>query len=56
VPTGSDAAALLTIERKGKGATLLPRDAALVIPEGEAEAVLALLGGLFARARGDASG
>lgn len=53
VMSGDDAAALLTIERKGKGATLLPRDAALVIPEGEAGALLALLDGLFARARGD---
>jgi hypothetical protein len=51
VPAGRDAAALLTLERKGKGATPLPRDAALVIPEGEADAVLALVDGLFARAR-----
>jgi len=53
VPPDDDAAALLTIERKGKGATLLPKDAALVIPEGEADVLLALLDGLFARARGD---
>lgn len=53
VPSDDDAAALLTIERKGKGATLLPKDAALVIPEGEADALLALLNRLFARARGD---
>jgi hypothetical protein len=53
VPAGRNAAALLTLERKGKGATLLPKDVALVIPEGEADAVLALLDGLFARARGN---
>lgn len=50
VPSGDDSAALLTVERKGKGATLLPKDAALVVPEGEAGALLALLNGLFARA------
>ena len=44
-------AALLTIERKGKGPRLLPADAALAVPEGETEALLALLEGLFARSR-----
>lgn len=53
VPAEGNVAALLTIQRKGRGATLLPKDAALVIPEGEAEAVLALLNGLFAKARRD---
>ena len=42
-------ASLLTIGRKGKGSRLLPADAALVIPEGEADAVVALLNGLFER-------
>jgi len=51
VPAEGDQSALLTIEREGEGATLGPNDAALVIPEGEADAVLALLNGLFAQAR-----
>jgi hypothetical protein len=51
VSSDDDSAALLTLERKGKGATLLPKDAALVIPEGEADALLDLLKGFFARAR-----
>ena len=54
LPSNDDAAALLTIERKGKGATLLPKDAALVIPAGEAETLLELLTGLIERARGTA--
>ena len=54
LPSNDDAAALLTIERKGKGATLLPKDAALVIPPGEAETLLELLTGLIERARGTA--
>lgn len=52
LPSNDDAAALLTIERKGKGATLLPKDAALVIPPGEAETLLELLTGLVERAQG----
>lgn len=44
-------AALLTIERKGKGSGLLPADAALAVPEGETEALLGLLEGLFATSR-----
>jgi len=48
VPAGGGAA-LLTIERKGKGSRLLPADAALAVPEGEAEALLALVEGLLAK-------
>jgi hypothetical protein len=44
-------AALLTIERKGKGSRMLPADVALVVPEGEAESLLALLEGLFTQSR-----
>jgi hypothetical protein len=44
-------AALLTIERKAKGSSLLPSDAALAVPAGEPEALLALLDGVFARSR-----
>jgi hypothetical protein len=48
VPAGGGAA-LITIERKGKGSRLLPADAALAVPEGEAEALLALVEGLLAK-------
>jgi hypothetical protein len=48
LPAGGQGS-LLTIERKGKGPRLLPSDAALVIPQGEAHAVVSLLDGLFAR-------
>jgi hypothetical protein len=51
LPPDQDAAALLTLERKGKGAGLRPKDAALVVPAGEADALLVLLSGLFDRAR-----
>lgn len=47
----SPGAALLTIERKGRGSSLLPANAALAVPEGETEALLALLEGLFAKSR-----
>jgi hypothetical protein len=50
LPLDEGNAALLTIERKGKGGKLRPKDAALVIPEGEANTLLTLLSGLFARA------
>lgn len=46
-----DQAALLTVERKSRRRVLEPADAALVIPPGEAEALLALLNGLVAQAR-----
>jgi hypothetical protein len=43
--------ALLTVERKSRRPVLEPADAALVIPPGEADALLALLNGLVAQAR-----
>jgi len=46
-----DQPALLTVERKSRRRILEPADAALVIPSGEADALLALLNGLVAQAR-----
>jgi hypothetical protein len=46
-----DQPVLLTIERKSRRKMLEPADAALVIPPGEADALLALLNGLVAQAR-----
>lgn len=53
VPLSGDRSALLTIGREGPGESLGPAEAALVIPQGEADAVLALLNGVIAQARAD---
>ena len=45
--------ALLTVNRSGPGAGPAPSDASLMIPPGEAEALLTLLTGLVAQARAD---
>jgi hypothetical protein len=45
----SGGSALLTLERKGRGAALLPADASLAVPNGEAGALRALLEGLLAK-------
>jgi hypothetical protein len=48
-----DQGALLTMSRSGPGADLAPSDASLMIPPGEADALLALLTGLVEQARAD---
>lgn len=53
VPADGDPAALLTLEREGDGAMLEPTGAALVVPDGEADAFIVLLNGLFAQAKRD---
>lgn len=53
VPLSGDRSALLTIGREGPGESLEPDEAALVIPQGEADAMLALLNGIIAQARSD---
>ena len=45
--------ALLTVNRSGPGAGPAPSDASLMIPPGEAEALLTLLTGLVEQARAD---
>jgi hypothetical protein len=47
----ADHPALLTVERKSRRRKLEPADAALVIPPGEADALLALINGLVTQAR-----
>lgn len=53
VRMGGDQGALLTVLRSGAGAGPAPSEASLVIPPGEADALLALLTGLVAHARAD---
>jgi hypothetical protein len=53
VRMGADQGALLTITRSGAGVGPAPTDASLVIPPGEADALLTLLTGLVAHARAD---
>jgi hypothetical protein len=48
-----DQGALLTLNRSGPGAGPAPSDASLMIPPGEAEALLTLLAGLVEQARAD---
>ncbi len=48
-----DQGALLTIDRSGPGAGPAPSDASLMIPPGEADALLTLLKGLIEQARAD---
>ncbi len=48
-----DQSALLTVGRQGSGRAAKPDEATLVIPPGEADAVLALLAGIIAQARSD---
>ena len=53
VPTAGRYPALLVVGRRGAGASLEPREAALVIPRGEAAALLSLLQGVLEQARAD---
>lgn len=53
VSVAGDESGLLTIRRQAPGPTLAPDEASLVVPRGEADALLALLEGLFAQARRD---
>lgn len=53
VPMNGDESALLTVRRQAPGPSLAPDEASLVVPPGEADALLALLEGLFAQARRD---
>lgn len=53
VPIHGDEPGLLTVRRQAPGPSLAPDETSLVVPHGEAEALLALLQGLFAQARRD---
>ena len=53
VPMAGDQSALLTIGRQGPGASIGPEEATLVVPRGEADAMLALLTGIISQARSD---
>jgi hypothetical protein len=53
VPIARDSAALLTIEREASEPELAPAEATLVVPAGELNTLLALLGGVIAQARAD---
>jgi len=53
VPIAGDQSALLTFGRQGPGASIGPDEAAVVIPPGEADAVLTLINGIFTQARSD---
>lgn len=53
VPMNGDDSALLTIRRQAPGPSLAPDEASLVVSPSEADALLALLEGLFAQARRD---
>lgn len=53
VPMNGDGSALLTLGRQAAGPSIAPGEASLVVPPGEARALLALLQGLFAQARQD---
>jgi hypothetical protein len=53
VAINGDESGLLTIRRQAPGPSLAPDEASLVVPGGEADALLALLEGLFAQARRD---
>jgi hypothetical protein len=48
-----DESALLTIRREAPEPSLAPDEASLVVPPDEADALLALLEGLFSQARRD---
>jgi len=51
VPVNGEESALLTVRREAAGPSLLPDEASLVVPRGEADALLLLLQGLFEQAR-----
>ena len=51
VPVNAEESALLTVRRDATGPSLLPDEASLVVPGGEADALLLLLQGLFEQAR-----
>ena len=51
VPVNGEESALLTVRRDAVGPSLLPDEASLVLPRGEADALLLLLRGLFEQAR-----
>ena len=53
VPMNGDESALLTIRREAPEPSLAPDEASLVVPPDEADALLALLEGLFSQARRD---
>lgn len=53
VPIRGDESALLTLCRQAAEPGVAPDEAALVIPSGEADALVALLQGLFTQARRD---
>jgi hypothetical protein len=53
VPMTGDHLALLTVRRQAPGPSLAPDEASLVVPSSEADALVALLQGLFAQARRD---
>ncbi len=53
VPIGVGRPALLTIQREDAGDALAPDEAALVLPLGEADSLVALLRGIIAQARAD---
>ncbi len=53
VPAVAQYPLLLTVGRRGAGASLEPREAALVIPQGEAAALLSLVQGVLEQARAD---
>ena len=53
VPIMGERAALLTIEHEGSSEAIAPAEATLVIPVGEADAVVALLVGVIAQAKAD---
>jgi hypothetical protein len=53
VPMNGEESALLTVWRDAAGPSLVPDEASLVVPRGEADALLLLLQGLFDQARRD---
>ena len=53
VPITGDQGALLTIEHDESGGALAPAETTMVVPVGEADALVALLTGLIAQAKAD---
>jgi len=53
VPIGGGRPALLTLRRQSPGDALAPDEAALVLPLGEADALVALVSGIIAQAKAD---
>jgi hypothetical protein len=53
VPIAGGLSAILTIRREASSGSIMPDEACLVLPPGEADALLELLRGIIAQARAD---